>query len=72
MRAALGSARGAPGRSQRRPALGGLLYLLSPSIKVSTGIAARVMSLMLPREANSADTRAIVSLSGASTMFTKS
>ncbi len=42
------------------------------AMKSSIGMAAMVSIFTLPREAISADTRIIVALSGASTMFTKS
>ena len=41
-------------------------------MKFATGVAASVSSLMLPRDASSTETRAMVSLSGHSTMLTKS
>lgn len=53
-----------------RPGLGENYFNFA--MNASMGIAARVIILTLPREASSAETRPIVSLSGASTTLTKS
>ena len=47
-------------------------YLLTLAMNSSMGIAAMVITRMLPREESSAEILAMVRLSGASTMFTKS
>src|SRR5437879_366624 len=47
-------------------------FVFSVRIKFATGVAAKVMRRILPREPSSTDTRAIVSLSGQSTILTKS
>src|SRR5262249_46174869 len=47
-------------------------YLLTLEMNLSIGMAASVVILMLPRAASSAETRAMVSLSGASTTERKS
>jgi len=53
---------------------GGVLrsYFRSPLMKRSRGTAGRLMIFTVPLDPSSTETREIVSLSGASTMFTKS
>src|SRR5262249_59555735 len=65
--------RGEPCREVRLLGAGGRgHYFFAPAMKRSIGSAASVMIFTLPRAASSAETRAMVSLSGASTTLRKS
>ena len=47
-------------------------YFFAMAMNLSMGMAGRLIICMVPRDPSSTETRVIVSLSGASTMFTKS